>query len=798
MNGWELAFDGFDPRAEALREALCTLGNGYFATRGAAAHAVADGVHYPGTYLAGGYDRLVSQVAGRDVENEDLVNLPNWLPLTFRLVSDGPWFDLRAVELLAYRQVLDLREGLLVRDVSFKDGGGRRVRLRERRLVHMGRPYLAALELTLTAEGWSGPVEVRSGLDAQVANAGVARYRALAGRHLEPLDARVDDDGTLFVRARTVQSRLEVALAARTTASVDAPRRAVVEPGRAAHDLTLRLEDGRPVTVEKVVALRTSRDWAISEPGLAARQAVARAGDFESLRAGHALAWRHLWRRFDLALETADPAATERTALLLRLHVFHLLQTASLHTTDLDVGVPARGWHGEAYRGHVFWDELFIFPLLNWRLPEVTRALLLYRYRRLDEARALARAEGLEGALFPWQSGSDGREETQRVHLNPRSGRWVPDETHLQRHVNAAVAYNVWEYYQVTGDVDFLAYHGAEMLLEIARLWSSLAALDPGTGRYSIAGVVGPDEFHTRLPGAAAPGLRDNAYTNVMAVWTLCRAREALDLLSHERRDDLREAIGLRDEELARWDDISRRMRVVFHEDGVISQFDGYERLEELDWGAYRAKYGDIHRLDRILEAEDDTPNRYKVSKQADVLMLFYLLSATRLRELFERLGYAFDLEVIPRTIDYYARRTSHGSTLSRVVDAWVLSRVDRPRSWRLFQEALESDVADIQGGTTAEGIHLGAMSGTVDLVQRCYTGIVTRDDVVWFDPRLPDELRCLRMTIVYRGLTLDLRFTHEALEVQARPSNARPIRIGVRGGLHDVCAGEARRFALT
>ncbi|MCW8140825.1 MAG: glycoside hydrolase family 65 protein, partial [Planctomycetota bacterium] len=491
------------------------------------------------------------------------------------------------------------------------------------------------------------------------------------------------------------------------------------------------------------------------------------------------------------------PAATERTALLLRLHVFHLLQTASLHTTDLDVGVPARGWHGEAYRGHVFWDELFIFPLLNWRLPEVTRALLLYRYRRLDEARALARAEGLEGALFPWQSGSDGREETQRVHLNPRSGRWVPDETHLQRHVNAAVAYNVWEYYQVTGDVDFLAYHGAEMLLEIARLWSSLAALDPGTGRYSIAGVVGPDEFHTRLPGAAAPGLRDNAYTNVMAVWTLCRAREALDLLSHERRDDLREAIGLRDEELARWDDISRRMRVVFHEDGVISQFDGYERLEELDWGAYRAKYGDIHRLDRILEAEDDTPNRYKVSKQADVLMLFYLLSATRLRELFERLGYAFDLEVIPRTIDYYARRTSHGSTLSRVVDAWVLSRVDRPRSWRLFQEALESDVADIQGGTTAEGIHLGAMSGTVDLVQRCYTGIVTRDDVVWFDPRLPDELRCLRMTIVYRGLTLDLRFTHEALEVQARPSNARPIRIGVRGGLHDLCAGEARRFGL-
>src|SRR5678815_3075811 len=161
---------------------------------------------------------------------------------------------------------------------------------------------------------------------------------------------------------------------------------------------------------------------------------------------------------------------------------------------------------------------------------------------------------------------------------------------------------------------------------------------------------------------------------------------------------------------------MSRRIFVPFH-DGVISQFEGYADLNELDWEAYRDMYGDIGRLDRILEAEGDTTNRYKLSKQADVLMLFYLLSSQELWAVFERLGYAFDpQEDVQRNVDYYLSRTAHGSTLSRVVTAWVLARLDRGRSWEQMAAALESDVADVQGGTTREGIHLGAMAGTVDI----------------------------------------------------------------------------------
>ena len=211
------------------------------------------------------------------------------------------------------------------------------------------------------------------------------------------------------------------------------------------------------------------------------------------------------------------------------LHVFHLLQT-TYRAADLDAGVPARGLHGEAYRGHVFWDELFIFPFLNLRMPELTRALLRYRYRRLGAARRAARAEGLRGACYPWQSGSDGREESQSLHLNPRSGRWLPDHSRRQRHVNAAVAYNAWQYYEVTRDAQFLSSFGAEMVLEIARFWASLASWNAGHGRFEIRGVMGPDEYHDAYPWASEPGLDNNAYTNLMAVYCLCRAHDVLRL----------------------------------------------------------------------------------------------------------------------------------------------------------------------------------------------------------------------------------------------------------------------------
>jgi trehalose/maltose hydrolase-like predicted phosphorylase len=335
------------------------------------------------------------------------------------------------------------------------------------------------------------------------------------------------------------------------------------------------------------------------------------------------------------------------------------------------------------------------------------------------------------------------------------------------------------------------------MILEIAHFWSSIAIFSDERGRYEIRGVMGPDEFHDGSPDSATPGLNNNAYTNMMAVWVMCRALEVLNLLSDMRRAELTTQLGLSVEEFTRWDDISRRMFLPFHDDGIISQFEGYDQLRELDWQDYRIRYGNIQRLDLILEAENDSPNHYKLSKQADVLMLFYLFSAEELRELFERLGYPFVYETIPKNVTYYSARSSHGSTLCRVVHAWVLARSDRPRSMIFFAEALQSDVADIQQGTTSEGVHLGAMAGSVDLVERVSTGIEVKGDVLRLNPELPQEMERLDMRIRYRGHSLDLRLTRDALTVRARDREAAPISLSVEGRVYKFAGGTTRVFPL-
>ena len=268
--------------------------------------------------------------------------------------------------------------------------------------------------------------------------------------------------------------------------------------------------------------------------------------------------------------------------------MFHLLQTVSEHSADLDVGIPARGLSGEAYRGHVFWDEIFVFPYLTLRMPDLARALLLYRWRRLPHARLAARQAGYRGAMFPWQSGASGREETQPLHLNPRSGRWLRDNSHLQRHIGLAVAYNTWQYYQATGDLDFLASYGAELILEIAKFWSSAATYDRADDRYDLLALMGPDEYHDGYPWRDEPGVDNNAYTNVMAAWTLTRALTTVDVLPERRRRELLDLLGVTRTDLERWDHISRRLRLRWHDDGILSQFEGYERLEQFDWDRLR------------------------------------------------------------------------------------------------------------------------------------------------------------------------------------------------------------------
>ena len=797
MNGFLLGYDGFDPEAEGLREALTSTGNGYFCTRGAAEWEEADGVHYPGTYAHGGYNRETTILGGLPVLNEDLVNLPNWLVLQLRIEGEDA-IRLADVELLSYRHELDLRNATVLRHLRFRDRDGRVTALKSRRFASMADPHHAGIEWTLTPENWSGRIEVITALDGRVSNGGVARYQQLEGRHLNPVSPRTFGPEVIALKAETRQSNLYVSQATRTRVFRDGAALPVRRTLYQMEDyiqqvLAFDVRKGEATRVEKLVTFYTSRDTAVSDTLLRAARSAARHDEFTTSFERHSAAWSELWGTCDMHV-TGD----QDVQLLLRLHIAHLLQVCSWHTADLDAGLPARGLNGEAYRGHVFWDEMYAFPFLNSRLPDVSRGLLLYRYRRIGEARAAAREAGFRGAMFPWQSGSEGTEETQRVHLNPMSGRWDPDLSRNQRHVNAAIFFNIWNYFQATGDYAFVERYGAEMMLDIARFWASIAHFNPGRERYEIHGVMGPDEFHEKYPGAREGGLRNNAYTNVVVAWLCDIAARLPLLLPSSTSGGLRARLGIGDAELDLWRDMSRRMFVPFHGDGIISQFEGYEDLKELDWDAYRAKYGNIQRLDRILRAEGDDPDHYKISKQADAVMLFYLFPGEELREIFSRLGYDYSQDTAIRNVAYYDARTSHGSTLSYVTHAGVLAAFDQESSWERFLVALRSDVEDIQGGTTKEGIHLGVMAGTLDVVQRCYAGTRIRDGALCFDPLLPSGLGDLSFPVQFREAPILVTLGGGALTLEVQPEGpARPIRAGVPGDIRELRPGDRARFVL-
>jgi trehalose/maltose hydrolase-like predicted phosphorylase len=752
VHPWKLVYKKFEPEEESLREALCTLGNGYLGTRGAAPEAAPTEMHYPGTYIAGIYNRLGTDIAGRTIYNEDLVNCPNWTYITFK-IRDGAWFSPSATRILSFHQELDMRHGMFVRKILCQTPHGRRTWVQETRIVHMANPHLAAIKYEIIPDNYSDYISVRSMLDGAVLNMNVERYRQLNFHHWKAhVLGRFSRNG-VYLGVRTSESKIEVYEAAKlrifSNKKEIKPALEIIRHGKKVVGQEFRtfVKKRQSCQIEKSVSIFTSNDKDIRYPKAEAVNMTNKMPRFDSLLESHKQAWAELWDRFDIEIE-GDTFSQQ----VLRLHIFHLLQTASKHNQNIDAGLPARGLHGEAYRGHIFWDEVFVVPFFSQHMPTISKALLLYRYRRLNKAREYARDNGYNGSMFPWQSGSTGKEETQIVHLNPRSGKWGPDYSRNQRHVSFAIVYNIWNYWHNTKDVDFLEKYGAEMILSIARFASSLTEYDKKDKRFHIKGVMGPDEFHEKFPGISQPGLIDNAYTNIMVVWTLLKAQATLELLSNKNKNKLIKKLKITANELERWDQITKRMNVIIDNNGIISQFKGYFKLKELDWNKYRKKYKNIHRMDRILKAEGKSPDAYKVAKQADVLMLFYLLGTEQVQAILKRLGYSFHKGLLKKNYEYYEKRTSHGSTLSKVVHCYVAQLIGKPKIfWNWFCEVLKSDVYDTQGGTTPEGIHCGVMGGSVDIVTRSFAGINVKNEGIFVNPKLPQKWKKIKLNIQHR-----------------------------------------------
>ena len=780
-----IEFFDFDVVDERRREALMAMGNGVLSCRAASPESSMTGPsagHYPGLYRAGWYDEAPREVNGRNIKLGALVNLPDPFGLSIAL-EDGAWFDLHDTEIREYRQSLDLEQGVVERHIRFILAG-HELRLHERRFVSMADPLLAVLHWTLDTTDALPTVRLRSTLNGAVINGLVDRNRIYEGRRLNTRRFQQDSGGRAVLLAGLCEAGRRVVVASRTTSAsleTELDWQAHEQNQRLTLDACCSLPAGGCLSLEKRVIVQL--DHELPENDLeACRQALQRVPQkpFGQLLAEHRQAWAGLWQQLSLRAQDAE------LHTLLRFSAYHVLQTVSTQGIVCDQGVPARGWH-EGYFGQIFWDEIFLSPYLATHFPQAVRSLLDYRYQRLDVARDRARRVGLRGAMFPWRSARSGEEETPPFQYYPLSGHWIADPTHLQRHVGAAVAYDAWQLYLATGERALLTGSVGELIIEVARFWSSLARYDASRERYVICGVIGPDEYHNSYPDADKPGLDNNAYTNLMAVWTLCRALDVLALLG-DQGQALRQRLDLEPQELRRWEDISRRMYLPFLDGGIISQFEGYEKLLP---APEKWLTEERPRLDWMLEARHDSCDRYQLSKQADVLMILHLFRPAELRELFNRLGYPWSPDAIRRTANYHLARITHESSLSKMVCAGALAHIDPAASWCHFRECLRTDLDQPSEGGTLEGIHLGAMAGSLDVLQRHYLGIHLTVDGIWLFPAAPPDLDGVSLMLEYRGIRLTVTLSGKRVRMERGDKHGTPVTIIYAGGSRQLGPGD-------
>ncbi|MGM0123069.1 hypothetical protein IGI37_000435 [Enterococcus sp. AZ194] len=766
---WVLRYYGYQPgKDEYAVESLLTTGNGFIGLRGTTPEMRISEEHYPATYLAGLYNTAVSEVSGKEIKNEDFVNAPNMQGLT--VVVDGEELIFSEQQVQSIERTLDMRTGLFTSRTHFVTETKKELEVVTQKVVSMADMHIYAIAYQVTPLNFSGEIDVISCADGGGYNYNVARYRSLTKDHLDVLS--IESEGPISrLLAQTKQSKLPIFQQAELKSSSVSLENLVAEQTATSlkQRISVTVEKDQPIQLEKIVSVYQDQQADRVSPCFEA--------DFEQIKQASAKAWSKLWQQAEI--KVSGDVMSEK---MLHLHTYHMLVSGSpIANPHLDASITARGLHGEAYRGHIFWDELFILPFYIIHFPETAKQLLMYRYRRLEAAKTAAKEAGHEGAMYPWQSGLDGSEQSQELHLNPITGEWSEDHSRLQRHVSLAVAYNVWLYVNNTNDTEFMAEYGIELLLEIAKFWLSKAAFDETTKRYSIAGVMGPDEFHEAYPEAQTGGLKDNAYTNMMVVWLFEEITKIYQGYDKEVLSNIQQKVSLTENDLAKMTQIKQALHLEINSEGIIAQFEGYFELEEVDWTYYKEKYGNIYRMDRILKAEGRSADEFKVAKQADSLMIFYNLHKSRVDQILTELDYQLPEDYVEKNLAYYLARTSHGSTLSRIVHSQLASIVeDKELSLTLYQEALRSDYRDIQGGTTAEGIHAGVMAATLFSTLTTFAGIDIRQETIHIQPRLPEQWHELAFKLTIRGIHFSLMITKTELIVEA----SQAVDITVNGRL--------------
>lgn len=723
LTGWEITTDNIDSSNNTYFESLFTLGNGYLGVRGSHEEAITDAHNWPLTLIAEVFDDPDSPNPTR------LAPAPNWLTINF---NDGSGvFAIDKVKILSQTRTLNMKRGILERHVRYENQDGKITSIISTRITSMARPHVAAIAYSIIPENYSGEVSITSLLD------GTAIYHDLM---LQTDVVSTDRSGNIVsVVIRTRQTKLDIAEAARhklisDNKEVNAEVTVQKPAGKIGLEYKFNAELGKVYTLEKVVAFDSSIKE--SDPLASVIAKVKEAPDYSKLEKEHINEWKEYWKDSDIKIVGDMFVQTMQ-----RFFVFQLLQAASKNNVrlGLSASIPAKTMSGPGYNGHIFWDtEIYMLPFFSLQYPEIGKSLLMYRYDRIDTAKQNALEAGNIGARFPWESADTGIDTTPKPCMTGE----------LELHVTADVAFGCWQHYISTGDVDFLLGPGLEIILETARYWASRAEkveVDGGY-RYEYHDVIGPDEYHE--------GVNNSTFNNALARWNVQKALELLDQLKRERPEVYKEQVAkheIKDSELAQWKDVADKIKINFDpKTGLYEEFDGYFQLE----------------------------GNAKTIKQADVLLMLYLLPEMRTTEIFRK------------NFDVYYPVTDHGSSLSPAVH--VLFALDIGYKDHAYGYEVQCCSIDgtKRGGASDAGLHAASLGGGWLSVTAGFGGVRVQTDHLQIAPDLPEKWKLLEFSMLYKGLRLRFHIEHGLLRIQAE-KEGNPVDLVVLGKRMQIKPGE-------
>ncbi len=742
---WVVDADGYDALREGSLEARFAISNGFLGVRGT--RPITRGARWvvpPHTYVAGLFD-----TPGTKLATSELVPAADWLQV--RILAPGGPLVHHPGDATSHHMTLDVKRGALLAECCLLKTPDVRIRVRTLRLVSLSERAVGLQLIQLEIE--DGEVEVTLEASFESVNLGL-------------VPDRLDQDLGVW---RTQRSGKGLAMATASSLQVDGQDLPATELDHLKWSWSWKSRAGQIACFERTVAVARS-DTQDLDPSRLARDKLDAAQHlgWRGVLAEHEAAWASRWRRSDVEVD-GDAAAQQA----LRFATYHLNSAAN--PADERVSIGARALTGDDYHGHVFWDtEIFLLPFYTLTWPEAARALLMYRFRTLDAARAKSVRMGWRGALYAWESADTGVETTPEQVIGP--DRQVIDilSGKEEQHISADVAYAVWQYWQVTGDEEFLRNAGAEILLETGRFWASRAQLE-ADGHRHIRDVIGPDEYHEHVD--------DNAFTNVMARWNIRRAIDVAALLRErwpECWTSLSSRLGLDDTELSQWQSTADTMASgLDSKTGLFEQFAGYFALEEINLADYA---GRSVPMDVVLGRE--RTQRSQVVKQADVVALLGLLPE-------EFVG-----ETGAANFHYYEPRCGHGSSLSRAMHALVAARLGYSEmALGYFRQAAAIDLADTHVAIDG-GVHIAALGGVWLTAVFGFAGVSLRSDSVVIDPQLPVGWSSLGFGLQWRGRRLKIKIDQTKQRLDATLEEGEPMTLVVTGTPHELRRGEVLRVS--